>query len=225
MWTTRGGICSPGNFAPTSGEPTPVRLALQTDLRGPNNSAIPLGEALLIGKATGMANSKRVTIEIDRMSIVTPGGKAHDARILAYVVGHDGLEGVPGEYHWRATELLPLAAGASALTAAATALATAETVTSLSPLGGATEFLTGRAPRHAGLQGVAGGSRKLEEMVIDRMEEIRPAISIPPYRRVTVVFLESVTLHGMDPEELEGGKRDANVHQYDNPFTGLDRHR
>ena len=217
--STAMAVITNGVFAPTTGEPSPVRLFLETDLRGPNGSRIPLGEAFMIGKATGIANSMRVTIEIDRMSIVTPDGKAHDARVLAYVVGHDALEGVPGEYHWRAAELLPLAAGASGLTAAAGALAAAETITSVSPLGGATEFLTGSAPKYAGFQGIAGGSRKLEEMIVDRMKEIQPAISIKPYRRVNVVFLQSVTLDGITPVELESEKTNAN------PFTGLDLHK
>ena len=220
--STAQAVITNGVFAPTTGEPSPVRLFLQTDLRGPNGTRIPLGEAFMIGKAVGEANSMRVTIEVDRMSLVTSTGKSHDARILAYVVGHDGLEGVPGEYHWRAGELLPLAAVASGLTAAAGALAAAETVTSVSPIGGATEFLTGSASRYAAFQGTAGGSKKLEEMVVERMREIRPAIAIAPYRRVTVVFLESVTLENLDPAEIEEGNTHA---RFKNPFTGLDLHR
>jgi hypothetical protein len=67
----------------------------------------------------------------------------------------------------------------------------------------------------AGFQAAGGASGKLGEIVGERMKEIRPAVSTPSNRKVTVVFLDGLTLEGLDLEEVGNGtKRD--------PFGGLD---
>lgn len=207
-----------GVFAPVSGEPSPVRLRLDAALLGPNRSRIGLREAFLIGKAQGDANSSRVTVQVDRMSYVARDGRTIETKVLGYVVGTDGLEGVPGAYEWRAGELLPLAVGSSALASGSEALAAGETSRSLTPLGGAIETVSGDALKFAGFRSAAGGAGKLSEILAERMREIRPAVSARAGQAVTVVFLEGVTLEGLDAQEIS-------LERDDDPFRGLDAHR
>jgi hypothetical protein len=204
-----------GVFAPVSGEPSPVRLRLDAAILGPSHARIPLKDAFLIGKASGDANSCRVSIQIERFSTVKETGEALETKALGYVVAEDGLEGIPGSYEWRAWELAPLALGAGALQGLSGALAQSQTTTTLNPLGGTTSVLTGDSLKLAGYQAAGGSSAKLGEIVAERMKEIRPAVSTGAGRKVTVVFLDGLSIEGLSPQELDREKDD-------DPFRGLD---
>jgi len=204
-----------GTFGPVTGEPSPVRLRFDAAILGPNRARIPLQGSYLIGKATGDPNSCRVSIQIERFSTVKETGEALETKALGYVVAEDGLEGVPGTYEWRAWELAPLAVGTGAAQGLSGALAQSQTTTTLNPLGGATSVLTGDSLKLGGYQAAGGASGKLGEIVAERMKEIRPAVSTPAGRRVTVVFLDGLTLDGLSPQEIDEGKEN-------DPFRGLD---
>ena len=207
-----------GVFAPIAGEPSPVRLRFDAALVGPNQSRIPLRDAFLIGKAQGDANASRVSIQIDKLAYVKENGEAVESKVLGYVVGEDGLEGVPGTYEWRAWELAPLALAAGALQGGTDALAQNQTTTTISPLGGATNFVTGDALKLAGFRAASSSSGKMGEIVSERLREIRPAVSTSADRKVQVVFLDGVTLEGL-------GIQEVNLERDWNPYRGLDLHR
>ena len=204
-----------GVFAPTAGEPSPVRLRFEEALLGPNRSRVGLRNTFLIGKAQGDPNSSRVLVQVDRLSYVGRDGKAVETRALGYVVGEDGLEGIPGRYEWRAWDLVPPASLSSALEAGSEAFAAREVARGMTPLGGTLEILSGDALKYAGFRGLGGGASKLTEILVERMREIRPAVSVPAGRPVTVVFLEGVTLEGLAPDEVEDESSG-------DPFGGLD---
>lgn len=207
-----------GVFAPIAGEPSPVRLRFDAALIGPNRSRIPLRDAFLIGKAQGDANASRVSIQIDKLAYVKESGEAVESKVLGYVVGEDGLEGVPGTYEWRAWELAPLALAAGALQGGTDALAQNQMTTTVSPLGGATNFVTGDALKLAGFRAASSSSGKMGEIVSERLREIRPAVSTSANRKVQVVFLDGVTLEGL-------GIQEVNLERDWNPYRGLDLHR
>lgn len=207
-----------GVFAPVTGEPSPVRLRFDAAIIGPNKARVPLRDSFLIGKAIGDPNGCRVSIQIEKFSTVKENGEAIETKALGYVVGEDGLEGVPGSYEWRAAEYLPLAVGTGGLQGLSGALAQTQTTSTLTPLGGASNVLTGDAMKFAGYQAAGGASAKLGEIVAERMKEIRPAVSTAANRKVTVVFLEGMTLDGLEPKEMDYGKEN-------DPFRGLDTHR
>jgi len=207
-----------GVFAPVSGEPSPVRLRFDSAILGPNKARIALRDSFLIGKATGDPNGCRVSIQIEKFSTVKEKGEAIETKALGFVVGDDGLEGVPGTYEWRAWEYMPLALGTGALQGLSGALSQSQMTSTLNPLGGATNVLTGDSMKLAGYQAMGGASGKLGEIVAERMKEIRPAVSTSANRKVTVVFLDGITLEGLEPQEIDYGKEN-------DPFRGLDAHR
>ncbi len=207
-----------GVWAPVSGEPSPVRLRFDAAIFGPNKARIALRDSFLIGKATGDPNSCRVSIQIEKFSTVKEKGEAIETKALGFVVAEDGLEGVPGTYEWRAWDFVPLAVGTGGLQGISGALSQSQMTQTLNPLGGATNVLTGSSMKLAGYQAVGGASGKLAEIVAERMKEIKPAVSTPANRKVTVVFLDGVTLEGLEPQEIDYGKEN-------DPFRGLDTHR
>ena len=92
-----------------------------------------------------------------------------------------------------------------------------ETTQSITPLGGTIQSVTGDALKYAGLRAVSGGAGKLSELVVERMREIRPAVSTKSGLGVTVVFIEGVPLEGLEAQELEADEIGA--------YRGLDIHR
>jgi hypothetical protein len=206
-----------GVFAPTGGEPSPIRLRLDAAILGPSKSRIPLRDAILIGKAAGDANSTRVTVELVSFSYVKPGGHSIEVPVRGYVVGEDGMEGIPGSYLYRLEEQVPMAVVTDGLAGFASALAERETTRSVTPFGGATSVVTGDPLKYAGLKAAAGTSSKVGDILAERMRELRPAVWTPAEKRVKVVFLEGVTLEGFDPKEAGDGE--------EHPFRDLDLHR
>ena len=207
-----------GVFAPVTGEPGPVRLRFDAAILGPNQARIPLKNSYLIGKATGDPNSCRVSIQIEKFSTVKEKGEAIETKVLGFVVGDDGLEGVPGSYEWRAWEYMPLAVGTGGLQGISGALSQTQMTTTVNPLGGVSNAVTGDSMKLAGYQAMGGAAGKLGEIVAERMKEIKPAVSTPANRQVTVVFLDGVTLEGLDIQEIDYGKEN-------DPYRGLDSHR
>jgi hypothetical protein len=113
---------------------------------------------------------------------------------------------------------LPLAVGTGALQGISGALSQSQVTTTLNPLGGVSTAVTGDSLKLAGYQGVGGAAGKLGEIISERMKEIHPAVSTPSNRKVTVVFLDGVTLEGLDVQEIDYGKEN-------DPYRGLDSHR
>ena len=204
-----------GAYAPTQGQPMPVKLRLDRAFTGPNRTEIPIQEALLVGKATGDPNSERVVIQLDRLSYVKPGGEAVEVSINGYVVDDDGVQGVAGEYVWRAFDVAALGVLSGAISAGADASAAKETLTQVNPLGGASQVVTGDPLRFAGFRGLSRGAEGIEKLVAQRLEEIVPAVYVPNGRRVTVCLIDGVTLENVFVDEM---KHESSR----NPFAGLD---
>ena len=203
-----------GVFAPTGGEPSPIRLRLDAAILGPSKSRVPLERAILIGKASGDANATRVSVELVSFSYVKEGGQSIEVLVRGYVVGDDGMEGIPGTYRYRLEEQVPLAVVTDGIAGFTSALAERETTRSVTPFGGATSVVTGDPLKYAGLKAAAGTSSKVEDILAERMRELRPAVWTPAEKRVTVVFLEGVSLEGFEPKEIEDGES--------HPFRDLD---
>lgn len=204
-----------GVYAPTDGEPMPVLLRLDAALIGPRRTRLPLPHALLVGKSVGDANSRRATIQIDTVSLATPGGRVHEVKANGWVVDSDGIQGLRGAYVWRADEIAALAATTGALSAGADALAARETTSAVTPLGGATTVVTGDPVRLAGFRGLGGAASRISEVVSERLREIVPAIHVTNGKQVTVAFVTGVTIDGLEPGEV------PDVSHAD-PYRGLD---
>ncbi len=204
-----------GVYAPTEGQAMPVKLRIDRAFIGPNRTRIPVQEAFLIGKAVGDPNSQRVVIQLDRLSYVKSNGATVEVAINGYVVDEDGVQGVAGQYVWRAFDMASLSLLSGALSAGTDAFAARETVSQVNPLGGASQVVTGDPLRFAGFRGLSKAGESLDKLVVKRLEEIVPAVYVPNGRRVTVCLIDGVTLDNVFVEEM-------NHESSRNPFSGLD---
>lgn len=190
-----------GVYAPTTGDPLPVLVRLETALVGPGRTRVPISGAYLVGRASGDANSKRAVVQLDTLSIVRRDGRAVDAKVNGWVVDDDGIQGLRGQYVWRADEIAALASLAGGLDAGAEALAARETTSSVTPLGGAIQAVTGDPLRFAGNRALGETARRFGEIVTARLGEVTPAIHVANGRRITVTFISGVTLDGMEVDD------------------------
>lgn len=94
---------------------------------------------------------------------------------------------VQGERITNAAPILAARTGVAIFDAAATALARAETTTSLSAITGAgSEYLTGDVARYAGFSGLGAGADDLKRWLDQRLNQIFDAVYAPPGQPLTV---------------------------------------
>jgi type F conjugative transfer system protein TrbI len=201
-----------GVFAPVTGEPLPVLLRLEAALVGPQRSRVPIRGAFLIGKAQGDANSRRATVQLDTLSVMRPDGTPFETKVNGWAADEDGIQGLRGNYVWRADEVLALSSLTGALSGGSDAMAQRETTTQMTPLGGAQGAVTGDPLKFAGYRSLSSAFGRLSDMVSQRLNEVVPAIYVPNGRTITVAFIGGVTLEGMEAPEGAAS-----------PFSGLDR--
>jgi hypothetical protein len=198
-----------GVFAPISGEAMPVLLRLDAALVGPQKSRVPLRGAFLVGKAQGEANSRRAVVQLETLSAVRPDGGPVETRVNGWVVDEDGIQGLRGQYVWRADEILALATATGALSGGAEALAQKEMTTQVTPLGGMQGAVTGDPLKFAGYRSLSTAFGRLGEAVTQRLNEIAPAIHVANDRRATVAFIGGATLEGYDIPAAPGSPHDG----------------
>lgn len=209
------GVMLTGVFAPVEGQALPVVIRLSSEWTTPDRGRIPIGDAFLVGKAQGDANSERATVQLEKLSYVHTNGRSIEVPVNGFVVDSDGVQGAKGKYVWRAEEFMLYAAGAGAAAGAGDALSQTQTSTQLSPLGGATQLITGDIGKFAGGRALSGAANQLNQAIGKRLNEISPAIWVPNGRRVTVTLIDGATLTGVSPKELNHG--DGRT-----PYAGLD---
>lgn len=209
------GVLLTGCFAPVEGQAMPLQIRLTSDWTTPNRGHVPLGDAFVVGKAQGDANSERAIVQLEKLSYVHTTGRTIEVGLNGYIADSDGIQGASGKYVWRASEFLLYSGGAGALAGAGDALSQSQTATQLNPVGGATQLITGNVGKFAGGRALSGASTQLGQTITKRLNEITPAIWVPNGRRVTVVLIDGATLLNLDPKEIDHGDRHA-------PFSGLD---
>jgi hypothetical protein len=201
-----------GVFAPVTGEPLPVLLRLDAALLGPQRARVPIRGAFIVGKAQGDANSRRATVQLDTLSVVRADGTPFEVNVNGWAADDDGIQGLRGNYVWRADEVLALSSLTGALSGGADAMAQRETTTQVTPLGGTQGAVTGDPLKFAGYRSLSSAFGRLSDMVSQRLNEVVPAIYVPNARSITVAFINGVTLEGFEPPEAPVS-----------PFSGLDR--
>ncbi|MBI2901134.1 MAG: TraB/VirB10 family protein [Planctomycetes bacterium] len=204
-----------GVYAPTEGQPMPVKIRLDRAFVGPNRTRIPFQEAFLIGKAVGDPNSERVVVQLDRLSYVKQNGETIEVAINGYVVDEDGVQGVAGQYVWRAFDVASLGVLSGALSAGTDAAAARETLSKVNPLGGASQVVTGDPLRFATFRGLSKAGEGIDKIVVKRLDEIVPAVYVPNGRHVTVCLIDGVTLENVFVDEMKHETAR-------NAFAGLD---
>ncbi len=209
------GVLLTGCFAPVEGQALPVKIRLTGEWIAPNRTRIPLGDAFLIGKALGDANSERAVVQLDKLSYVHSNGRSIEVSVNGYIADSDGVQGAAGQYVWRAAELVGYSAVAGGISGAGEALAQSQTSTQLNPLGGANQIVTGDLAKFAAGRGTSRAADEIQKAIAKRIDQLIPAIWVPNGRKITVTLIDGATLPGVAPKELD------HVHSR-TPYQGLD---
>ena len=184
-----------GAHAPLTGEPAPMIFKLLDIIRGPSRSSVPLGEAIMIGKAKANVSASRADVQVVGISGVSPIGQAYSHKMNGYVVGGDAQAGISGK-------LIDLPPGAflktgfvGFLAAGADALRGATVSSQTDGYGGTTQnVIPGQEAKNAAYTGLADAFGKIGDVFSKRMSEHITVVEVKPNQEVVVVVLEPIVL-------------------------------
>ncbi len=202
-----------GIDAPTNAQTFPVLLFATEGFTAPNGRSLPLEDCFFIAQAQGDLAQRRVLMGINRLSC-TRDGQAIELKVNGYVVGEDGKFGLPGDLVVRSKEFLASSFLASFTSAFSRAVASKQSVTTLSPLTGAgTTVVTGDTVKYGAALGAGEAAEGLAKYYLNLAEKAVPVIEVDPGRDVTLVI---------QPGIQEDGLKEVSEHVSETHDSGLD---
>ncbi len=184
-----------GVNAPVEGSPYPVVFKVVGDVVGPNNTTLPVGEARILAAAQGSLIDQRVLFRLTSMTLSLPDGSRKEVKIDGWVVGEDGIRGLPGILIDPLSERLLGAGIAEGVRGLGQGIEASRRKTKVDHfLGLSFEDFRG-SPLELGtakaLQGVAG---VYSDAIKQRAELLTPVVQVFSGRQATAVFSRSVEL-------------------------------
>ncbi|MCX7953109.1 MAG: hypothetical protein N2654_05725 [Deltaproteobacteria bacterium] len=183
-----------GVNAPVDGSPYPVVFRVIGDIYGPNNTTLPVGEARILAAAQGSLIDQRVLFRLTSMTISLPDGSRKELKVDGWVVGEDGIRGLPGILIDPLSEKILGAGIAEGVRGFGEGFEVArrKRVTVFDYFGEITEEFSG-SPLELGaaraLQGMAG---VYSDAVRQRANLLTPVVQVYAGRQATAVFSKSV---------------------------------
>ena len=201
------GVALTGFDAPTGQaaqkNPVPMLIRVKAQVLLPNRFTADLGECFVIASGFGTLTTQRAKLRTNGVSCVRADGKAVEAQLAGYLVGHDGREGIEGTLVSKTGEMLANSIRAGFLSAAATRLSGATSMIPVTGLAGP----AGAATAGAGLLGVLGESaegsamsgagsaiNQVAKIYADMAKEAWPVVEVLPGQPVTIVLTSGVNL-------------------------------
>jgi hypothetical protein len=201
-----------GVNAPTDGTPYPVLLQLVGDVQSPDGASLPLGDARILAAAQGSLVDSRALFRLTTLTMRLPNGEVMNLDIDGYMVGEDGILGLPGV----PIDPLGKALGASALSGfvqgAGNAISNSQ-VTTITGDGGISQAVTGDGLEFAAGQGLAQPANMWANIIRQRVEEAVPVIQVYSGREATAVFTRGTVVPKLY-DMLNASEEDV--------FSGLD---
>ena len=177
--------------ASTDGTPYPVLFKLSSDVRGPNDSALSLGEGYLIAAAQGSLTDSRALFRLTSLNIAYPDGRRNVIDVDGWVVGEDGINGMEGVL----IDPIGKAIGASGMAGFLSGVGAAfeaKNVTQSSNVFGATSVsVTGNEGQYALGKGLDSASQTWSRIVENRVNKLVPVVQVLSGREATAVFAKS----------------------------------
>jgi len=185
-----------GVNAPTDGTPYPVVFQLDGNVAGPDGSALPLGEARLIAAAQGSLTDSRALFRLSDLSIRLPDGRRKVLKVDGWVVGEDGVRGMPGIL----IDPIGKTVGASILTGAIDGFGqgVADAESSIQRNGFEEQIIvSGNVGKYAAGKALSGAGDTWSSIVRDRAKELVPHVQVLSGRTATAVFSKSFAVDGL----------------------------
>lgn len=201
-----------GVNAPVDGSPYPVVFKLNSDIYGPDGSALPLGEARIIAAAQGSLTDARALFRLTSINVRLPNGRRKVLEVDGWVVGEDGIRGMPGVLIDPIGKAIGAAGVVGALEGVGEGFSASQIDTYRSADGSSNQVVAGNTGTYALGQGAAGAARQWGTLLRDRVDQLVPQVQVLSGREATAVFSRSFQISDLY-EELE---------EEDNVFASLD---
>ena len=198
-----------GVNAPTDGTPYPVVFKLVGDVLGPDNSTLPLGEARLIAAAQGSLTDSRALFRLTSLNMRLPDGRRKIVAVDGWVVGEDGIRGMPGVLIDPIGKAIAGYGMSGALQGLGDGFAQSQTTTT-SGFGSQQTFVTGDVGTYAAGRGLSGAANAWSGIIKDRIDQLVPTVQVLSGRESTAVFAKSVTI----PDLYDALDDDNNYFQF-----------
>jgi hypothetical protein len=186
-----------GVNAPTDGTPYPVVFQLVGDVYGPDNSALPLGEARLIAAAQGSLSDSRALFRLTSLNLRFPNGKREVVNVDGWIVGEDGIRGMEGVLIDPIGKAIAGAGMTGALAGLGESIAGSQTTVRSFPDGSIQEVITGDHLTFAAGKAASSASSEWGAIIRDRIRLLVPHVKVLSGREATAVFSRSFTISGL----------------------------
>lgn len=201
-----------GVNAPTDGTPYPVVFQLVSDVMGPDNSQLPLGEARLVAAAQGSLTDSRALFRLTSMNIRMNDGRRKVVPVDGWVVGEDGVRGMEGILIDPIGKAIGGAGFAGALQGIGQGLSANQVTVQNNGLFGNAATVTGDVTEFAAGQGISNAARVYANLIQQRVGALVPVVQVLSGREATAVFSKSVTIADLY----------SSLDAEDSGFTGID---
>lgn len=196
-----------GVNAPTDGSPYPVLLELIGDVQSPDGGSLPLGGARILAAAQGSLVDSRALFRLTTLTTRLPNGESVDISIDGYMVGEDGILGLPGVPIDPLGKILGATAVTGFIQGAGNALSQSQTTNFVTPDGGLQSAVTGDALQFAAGQGLAQPANIWTSIIRERVQSQVPVIQVYSGREATAVFTRGTVIPRLY-EQLQEGETD-----------------
>lgn len=183
-----------GVNAPTDGTPYPVVFQLVSDVMGPDNSQLPLGEARLVAAAQGSLTDSRALFRLTSMNIRLNDGRRKVVPVDGWVVGEDGVRGMEGILIDPIGKAIGGAGFAGALQGFGQGLSASNLTVTNQGAYGSTAMVTGDTMEYAAGQGLSQAARVYANLIQQRVGALVPVVQVLSGREATAVFSRSVSI-------------------------------
>ncbi|MCB0328495.1 MAG: TraB/VirB10 family protein [Bdellovibrionales bacterium] len=196
-----------GVNAPTDGNPYPALLEVIGDVQSADGASLPLGSAKMLAAAQGQLVDSRVLLRLTQLTLRLPDGEMVTYPVDGYMVGEDGILGLPGV----TIDPLGKVLGATAVTGfvqgAGSALSAAQTTTTTNTDGSSNSTLTGDALKFALGQGLSQPASLWTSIIRERVDAAVPVVQVYAGREATAVFTQRLVIPRLF-EMIDGGEED-----------------
>lgn len=201
-----------GVNAPTDGTPYPVIFKLISNIDGPDNSQLPLGEARLIAAAQGSIVDQRALFRLTKLSIRLPNGERKVVSVDGWIVGEDGIRGLKGILIDPIGKAIAGGIMIGGIAGAGEAISDANSTIEYT-YNGERRLVTGDTAEYALGEGLSNGASVWSDVLKDRLKEMVPVVQVLSGREATATFANEVTIEDLY-DQLEDGTNEQ--------FNGMD---
>lgn len=193
-----------GVNAPVDQTPYPVVFQILDPIRGPDGSALDVGEARLTGAAQGSETEGRAYFRLSDLSFRHADGRRTVVKVDGWIVGEDGVNGMSGKLIDKLGQLIAATATAGGIAEFTRRLDRKNQSIVVSPGGALT--VTGEDLQGAGASALTDTANRISSILLNRYEKLIPVVEVLSGREAVAVFSQPIEVSPCENEECEDGE-------------------